>query len=84
MLSDFRRAEADYSRAIQLTPQYFDAFLSRAILYYTLKKSEESINDYNQALRYCADEDTIAATSGASSVVRCRGSVSKRQVRNRK
>jgi tetratricopeptide (TPR) repeat protein len=57
ILNDFKRAEADYTKAIQLTPQYVDAYLSRAILYYTLNEPERSINDYNQALRYLKDQD---------------------------
>ena len=56
MLNEFKKAEADYNKALQLTPQYFDVFLSRAILYYSLNEPEKSINDYNQCLRYLKDE----------------------------
>lgn len=56
MISDNKGAESDYSRAIALDPQYYDAYLSRAILYYSLDQAEKSINDYNQALRYLPDE----------------------------
>jgi tetratricopeptide (TPR) repeat protein len=57
ILTDFKKAETDYSKAIELTPQYCDAYLSRAILYFTINQSERSINDYNNALRYLKDEN---------------------------
>ncbi len=56
MLNDYKSADADYSKAIALTPQYFDAYLSRAILHQTFNEPEKSINDFNQALRYVKDE----------------------------
>jgi tetratricopeptide (TPR) repeat protein len=56
IINEYKKAESDYSKAIELTPQYYDAFLSRAILYYSINQAERSINDYNNALRYLKDE----------------------------
>ena len=56
MVNDFKHAEPDYNKALQLNSKYFDAYLSRAILYFNLNDAEKSINDYNQALRYCSNE----------------------------
>jgi tetratricopeptide (TPR) repeat protein len=60
LIQEYKQAEADYSKSIELAPQYADAYLSRAILYYTVNQSERSINDYNQALRYLKDDNLKA------------------------
>ena len=60
MVGDFKHAEQDYNKAIQLMPNYFDAYISRAILYFNMNDAEKSINDYNQALRYCTQTNMKA------------------------
>jgi tetratricopeptide (TPR) repeat protein len=56
IINDNKKAESDYSRAIELTSQYVDAYISRAILYFSINQPERSINDYNQAQRFLKDE----------------------------
>lgn len=56
MLNNYKKAEADYAQAIALTPQYFDAYVARAVTYFGLGEIENAINDYNNALRYASDD----------------------------
>lgn len=59
MVSDFKRAINDYSRALELDQTLFDAYLSRAILYQSLDEPEKAINDYNRAMRFSDSSATM-------------------------
>jgi tetratricopeptide (TPR) repeat protein len=59
IVNDNKKAESDYSKAIELTPQYSDAYISRAILYFSINQPERSINDYNHAQRFLKDESML-------------------------
>lgn len=55
---DMEAALADYDKAISLQPNDAFYFGNRADLFYSLKKPEESIRDYNRALKYEVDDTT--------------------------
>ncbi len=47
---EFDRALAEYSRALQINPEYAEAYCSRANTYYYLGEYQKAINDYNRAI----------------------------------
>ena len=47
---DYDRALDDYNRAIQLKPDYAEAFNGRGLAYYGKKEYEQAIQDYSQAI----------------------------------
>ena len=48
----YSKAVDDFSKAIQLDPNYADAYNNRGVAYYDLKKYDEAIRDYNYAIQF--------------------------------
>ena len=59
IIKNNKAALADYSKALEINNQYFDAYISRGILYYSITEPEKSINDYNTALRYIQSNESL-------------------------
>jgi hypothetical protein len=51
-----KRALVHLDRAVNIYPNYKDAYISRAGCYYVLKNYENAIADYKVALRFAADD----------------------------
>lgn len=49
-LQDYNAAKERFSYAIDLYPQYFQAFYNRGLCWESLGKNEEALKDYNRAL----------------------------------
>ncbi len=47
---DFKGAIADYTKAIEINPQYADAYNNRGAAKYSLKDTQGAIADYNKAI----------------------------------
>jgi tetratricopeptide (TPR) repeat protein len=43
------KAVGDFSRAIELNPGYFDAYLNRGVAYINLKKIDQAVADFSKA-----------------------------------
>ena len=54
-LGEYDAAVADYSRAIELDPTYYDAYVNRGLIYMTQGKVEESIANYTRAIEISPD-----------------------------
>jgi tetratricopeptide (TPR) repeat protein len=50
-LKQYEQAIADYDRAIQLDPQYAQAYHKRAFAHFALKQYEQAIADYDHAIQ---------------------------------
>jgi tetratricopeptide (TPR) repeat protein len=48
---EYQKAIADYDRAIQLDPQYTDAYINRGVAYHDLNEYEKAIANYDRALQ---------------------------------
>lgn len=48
---DYDLAVQDYDRAIQLKPDYAEAFYGRGLVYYAKKEFDSAIQDYSQAIQ---------------------------------
>jgi tetratricopeptide (TPR) repeat protein len=48
---EYQKALDDYDRAIQLDPQYTDAYHNRGRVYYDLKEYQKALADYDSALQ---------------------------------
>jgi len=56
---DFDQAIADYTEAIRLDPDYYNAYHNRGYTYYQVKNDyDTAIADYNQAIRLNPNGDT--------------------------
>lgn len=53
-----------YSRAIELFPQYHDAYGSRGLAYFRLQKYNEAYRDYQQALKHRPNDDKVLSNMG--------------------
>ena len=53
-----------YSKAIQLYPQYHDAYGSRGLAYFRLKKYDQAFNDYQQSLKYRPGDAKVLSNMG--------------------
>lgn len=53
-----------YSKAIQLYPQYHDAFGSRGLAYFRLKKYDQAFNDYQESLKYRPGDAKVLSNMG--------------------
>ena len=53
-----------YTRAIELFPQYHEAYGSRGFAHSLLKKYDEAYRDYQQALKYRPDDDKVLLNMG--------------------
>ena len=49
-LDDYEGAIQDYSKAIELNPNYFHAYMYRGVAWHNLRKYEEAMADYAQAI----------------------------------
>jgi len=49
-LGEYHKAIDDYTKAIQLNPNYTDAYYSRGIAYYNLKQYKKAIFDYTHVI----------------------------------
>ncbi len=59
-----RKAIAYHTRAIELYPQYHDAFGSRGLAYFRLGQYDSAYHDYLQALRYRPNDDKVLSNLG--------------------
>lgn len=50
-LGEYEEALADYSKAIQLKPDYAEAYYHRGLTNTLLEKHQDSLTDYNEAIR---------------------------------
>ncbi|TVQ44865.1 MAG: tetratricopeptide repeat protein, partial [Gloeocapsa sp. DLM2.Bin57] len=50
-LQMFYDAVVDYSKGIQLNPNYADTYNNRGVAYYNLRDYQKAIADYEQAIR---------------------------------
>lgn len=53
-----------YSRAIELFPQYHDAYGSRGLAYFRLQKYDQAYSDYQQALKHRPNDDKVLSNMG--------------------
>ena len=65
-----REALADFDRAIQLDPRFYQAYANRALVHRRMDNFGPAINDYTAALQIKPDYDTaLAVKSGADVIV---------------
>ena len=53
-----------YTRAIQLYPQYHDAYGSRGLAYFRLKKYDQAFDDYQKSLQYRPGDAKVLSNMG--------------------
>ena len=53
-----------YTRAIQLFPEYHDAYGSRGLAYFRLQQYDSAYVDYQQALKYRPNDDKVLSNMG--------------------
>lgn len=53
-----------YTKAIQLYPQYHDAYGSRGLAYFRLKKYDQAFDDYQQSLKYRPNDAKVLSNMG--------------------
>jgi protein O-mannosyl-transferase len=53
---DYEKALADYSKAIELKPDYAEAYNNRGVIYMNIKKYSEALDDYKRALELKAKQ----------------------------
>lgn len=53
-----------YAKAIQLYPEYHDAYGSRGLAYFRLKKYDQAFADYQQALKYRPGDSKVLSNMG--------------------
>jgi tetratricopeptide (TPR) repeat protein len=53
-----------YSNAIRLYPQYHDAYGSRGLAYFRLKKYDQAFDDYQQSLKYRPGDAKVLSNMG--------------------
>ncbi len=53
-----------YTRAIQLFPQYHDAYGSRGLAYFRLKKYDQAFDDYQKSLQYRPGDAKVLSNMG--------------------
>ncbi len=53
-----------YTKAIQLYPQYHDAYGSRGLAYFRLKKYDQAFNDYQKSLEYRPGDAKVLSNMG--------------------
>ncbi len=53
-----------YTKAIQLYPKYHDAFGSRGLAYFRLKKYDQAFNDYQESLKYRPGDSKVLSNMG--------------------
>ena len=53
-----------YSKAIQLYPPYHDAYGSRGLAYFRLKKYDQAFDDYQQSLKYRPGDAKVLSNMG--------------------
>ena len=56
---EFKTAEADYSKAIELKPDYQEAYTERAMYYMTFQKFSKALPDLQKAKELGADVDHL-------------------------
>lgn len=49
---NFKKAIADFNRAVALAPNVYDYYLSRGVFYYSIQQPDSAIEDYTKALQY--------------------------------
>jgi tetratricopeptide (TPR) repeat protein len=54
-LKDYDRAIADYNKAIELNPNYAEAYSDRGVTYYYKNDSDQALADYNKAIELKPD-----------------------------
>jgi tetratricopeptide (TPR) repeat protein len=55
---------ATYSKAIQLYPEYHDAYGSRGLAYFRLKKYDQAFDDYQLSLKYRPGDAKVLSNMG--------------------
>jgi len=53
-----------YSKAIELYPKYHDAYGSRGLAYFRLKKYDQAFNDYQESLKYRPGDAKVLSNMG--------------------
>ncbi len=57
-IADYQRAIDDYTQALNISPDYADAYYNRGIAYYDLGNYQSAIDDYTRSIEIkpnCAD-----------------------------
>lgn len=65
-LKDYDKAISDYTKAIELKPDYADAYFNRGLCYYMQAKYMESISDYFKFAEFKPDDPGIYDNIGYS------------------
>ena len=59
-LGQYQTAINDYTKAIQLDPDYANAYINRGSAYSSLSKNQDAINDYTKAIQIGGSNDAVA------------------------
>ncbi len=52
---EYQKALADFNAALALTPNYYQAYANRALIYVKMKRLDQAMADYNQAISLAPD-----------------------------
>jgi tetratricopeptide (TPR) repeat protein len=66
---DDARALADYSKAIELNPDYIDAILARSRLYLRRKDPEAALVDIGRSIEFAPEVSILYAYRGAAKAI---------------
>ncbi len=64
VIGQYEKAVQDFSRAIELKPDYANAWFNRAEIRYELGQFKEAANDYSQAIRLKPNDDGAYTSRG--------------------
>jgi tetratricopeptide (TPR) repeat protein len=65
-LKQYDKALSDLTQAIDITPDYIDAYIERGLLYDDLKKFPESISDFTKVIQLQPDHSFAYLARGFS------------------
>jgi tetratricopeptide (TPR) repeat protein len=58
-MGEHEMAIANYTRAVELIPDYYEAYFNRAVAHASLGRTAEAIADYRSAIDHTDDEAVI-------------------------
>ncbi len=53
LLAEHQKALEDFSRAVEITPQYCDAYYNRSCAHFELNRFDEAVQDCDRAIAHC-------------------------------